>query len=73
MRNYFYLTPEGAPIRIKAKRKPSKHTLSGAGTWIVNEYNSLRDTWTLPAYPEITLGTLNKMQYIGSVKARGCK
>jgi hypothetical protein len=32
MRYYFYLTPEGAPIRIKAKRKPSKHTLSGAGT-----------------------------------------
>jgi hypothetical protein len=73
MRYYFYLTPEGSPIRIMAKRKPSKYTQSGAGTWIVNEYSSLRNTWTLPAYPEITLGTLNKMQYIGSVKASGCK
>jgi hypothetical protein len=68
MRNryyYYYLTPEGAVIRLKVARgKPSKATIPEGGTWFpVYEWNGKQ--WVVACFPEITWGTLSKLEYIG--------
>lgn len=66
MREYFYLENGVTLIKIISNRKPGPNTKTRSGTWIVHEV--FDGQWIIPCFPEITLGQLNNLVYIGSKK-----
>lgn len=66
MKHFYYLAKSGSVIRIRAARKPSRHTMPARGTWIVSEFNGA--LWHLACCPEITLRGIEQLAYIGSVE-----
>lgn len=71
---YYSMKPnEEAIIRIRAKRKPGENTRPKSGTWIVRErfYGAadFEQQWVMPAFPEVTWGTLSKMHFQGKEAA----
>ena len=64
-KNYHYLDPEnGGVIVIRAYSRPSEK--KKRRVWVVREFTDGK--WQMPCFPEITWGTLKKLQYLGSVK-----
>ena len=55
-------------IVIRTKRKPSEETQSRSGTWVCREWDKDNNAWLMPACPEVTLRTLQKMKYLGVLK-----
>jgi len=66
MNHYYYLVPNDEVIRIPANRKPGANTIPKSTTWVVYEYYKCK--WQMSPFPEITLGQILKLQYIGVVK-----
>jgi len=60
---FYYLTENERVIRVFAKQKPSVYRMLKSCTWIVQEWGG--EHWEMPCFPEITLGKLNKMIYLG--------
>lgn len=65
-RAYHYSDESGRCIRILAKRQPLLNGIYQNKTWVVQEKENGK--WTMPCFPEITVGTLRKLEYMGSVE-----
>lgn len=68
MNHYYYIMPDDQVIRISANRKPGPNTIPKRTTWVVYEY--WKGKWHMSPFPEITLGQILKLQYIGCVKQK---
>lgn len=63
---YYLEAATGAPIRFRAYHRPSVKNVPARGTWSpVQEWGG--EKWRGAAFPEITLGTINKsLVFLGS-------
>ena len=75
LNKYYYYVDGLTAVRICAKRKPSYATRSKRGTWVIRTatlpvgrtvtLDLLRGLhWEMPCFPEITIGTLNKIKFV---------
>ncbi len=64
--------PTGAVVRVASRRKPSRSTIPVRGTWPIAEWceNGLGGAMMYRQIGEVTLGTLNKLRYVGALDAR---
>lgn len=62
MKYYHYLFDDTV-IRVKASRRPGPDYKRGS--WVVQERAA--GSWVMPGFPEITWGTLAKLEYLGAV------
>lgn len=66
MRHHHYKTDDGHLLRITTKyARPNVNY--ARGVWTVQEWWPERG-WEMPSFPEITWGTLKKLEYLGSTK-----
>jgi len=64
MNDYYYLTPEQHVVRVRHRARPATYNVPmRSKTFVIQEF--MGDKWSMPACPEVTLGTLNKLVYIG--------
>jgi len=72
MKYFYYLSQypgdSDVLVRIKARRKPGPHTQHRSGTWVISELEDGK--WVMPGCPEVTLGTLARCKYVGSMEAK---
>jgi len=67
MNAYFYVERNTlAPLKIRAKQKPSIKRMPLSGTWVVREWSN---GWHIPCFPEIIWETIrDKLIYMGKIK-----
>lgn len=64
MNYHYYESPEGEIIRIASYWTPSVKRIPKCGTWVI-EVKDDKGNYVMPAFPEITWGTLSKFKHIG--------
>lgn len=71
MKYFYYISGDivyPTLIRVKARRRPGRNTMSRSGTWVLSELSSGK--WVMPCCPEVSWMTLEKCLYIGNTEVK---
>lgn len=65
---FFYLTEDGQPVRVYAKKRPGPNTKPHGGVWPIRVFDG--QEWVRCQGGEISLADLIRLKFIGSINTR---
>lgn len=68
MKEFLYYRKSKGLIKVFSSKKPSRKNMTRDGLWVLEEWDSKTGKWVSPCFCQVTLYTLNRMQYVGELK-----